>query len=79
MYERFVAGFVYALLTYAALGALFALAFVSVGVSKIDPEAQGTKLGFRLIITPGVIAFWPLLLKRLNGAMEPPLERNPHQ
>lgn len=79
MYERFAAGFVYALLTYAVLGVLFALAFVSVGVSKIDPEAQGTKLGFRLIIIPGVIAFWPLLLKRLNGATEPPLERNPHQ
>jgi hypothetical protein len=80
MYERFAAGFVYALLTYAALGLLFALAFVSAGVQRIDPEARGAKFGFRIIIIPGVIAFWPPLLKRwLKGAIEPPLERNPHR
>jgi hypothetical protein len=40
MYERCAAGYVYVLLTYATLGVLFALAFVTVGVSKIDPEAR---------------------------------------
>jgi hypothetical protein len=80
MYERFAAGFVIALLTYAALGFLFALAFVSAGVQRIDPEAKGTKLGFRLLIFPGAMAFWPLLLKRwVSGAGEPPLERDPHR
>jgi len=80
MYEQFAAAFVWALLIYIALGLLFALGFVSVGVQRIDPEASGTKFSFRLIIIPGVIAFWPLLLKRwLNGATEPPLERNPHR
>jgi hypothetical protein len=80
MYERLAAVFVFALLAYAALGFLFAVAFVSSGVTRMDPEAQGTKLGFRLIIIPGVMAFWPLLLKRwIRGATEPPLERNPHR
>jgi hypothetical protein len=41
MYERFAAGCVYVLLPYAALGVLFALEFVTVGVYKIDFEAQG--------------------------------------
>jgi hypothetical protein len=44
MYERFTTGFVYALLTYAAQGLLFALAFVSAGVQRIDPEARGTAM-----------------------------------
>jgi vacuolar-type H+-ATPase subunit I/STV1 len=80
MYERFAAVFVFALLAYAALGFLFAVAFVSFGVTRMDPEARGTKLGFRLLIMPGVMAFWPLLLQRwIGGATEPPAERDPHR
>ncbi len=80
MYERIAGIFLLALLVYAALGFLFAIAFVSFGVQRIDPEAHETKLGFRLLIIPGVTAFWPLMLKRwLSGAVEPPLERNPHR
>ena len=63
-YERFAAGLVLALEVYAALGLAFAVVFVSFGVQKIDPEAKGTKLGFRLLIIPGVMAFWPMLLRR---------------
>lgn len=80
MYERFAELFVLALTIYAALGFVFALAFVSVGVARMDPEAKGTKLGFRVIIIPGVVAFWPLLLRRwIGGVTEPPAERNPHR
>ncbi|HSS97463.1 MAG TPA: hypothetical protein VLK33_10555, partial [Terriglobales bacterium] len=76
MYEGIAALFVITLLTYAAVGFLFAIVFVTFGVQKIDPEARGTRLGFRLLILPGVTAFWPLLLKRwVNGVTEPPLER----
>lgn len=80
MYERIAGIFVVTLLTYAAAGFLFAIPFVIFGVQRIDPEARGTKLGFRLLIIPGITAFWPLILKRwLSGAVEPPLERNPHR
>jgi hypothetical protein len=80
MYERSATIFVYALEIYAAVGLLFAIVFVSIGVTRIDREAQGTKLGFRLIILPSVAAFWPLLLKRwLSGASEPQSEKNPHR
>ena len=65
---------------YAALGFLFALLFVTRGVQRIDTQAHNAPLGFRMIIFPGVVAFWPLLLRRwLAGATEPPVERNPHR
>ena len=52
------------LVLYAALGALFALAFLFAGVSRVDPGAKGAGFGFRLTILPGLIALWPLMLVR---------------
>jgi hypothetical protein len=49
---------------YFAVGLLFAVPFVLRGVSRIDPVAGGSSWGFRLIILPGVVALWPLLLNR---------------
>ena len=80
MYEAFAILFVYALYAYTALGVAFALAFVTVGVKRIDSQAIGSSVGFRLLIFPGSVAFWPMLLRRwISGTEEPPEERNPHQ
>lgn len=49
---------------YAGAGLVFALAFLSIGVGRIDPSARGSGLGFRLTILPGVVALWPLMLVR---------------
>lgn len=49
---------------YLAAGLVFAVPFVIKGVAKIDEGAVGSKWGFRLIIIPGVIVFWPVLLKK---------------
>ena len=49
---------------YLAAGLLFAIPFVIKGVTQIDESAIGSKWGFRLIIIPGVIVFWPVLLKK---------------
>ena len=56
--------FVGALTLYAAMGFVFAIAFLARGVSRVDGQAAGASLGFRLIIFPGVTALWPLLLGR---------------
>jgi hypothetical protein len=56
--------FVSALTGYACVGFVFALAFLAGGVSRIDGQAAGASLGFRLIILPGVTALWPFLLGR---------------
>ena len=80
MFERIAVLFVDALSLYAALGVVFAVVFVCVGVKRFDAQAGGTGLGFRVLIFPGSVAFWPLLLRRwARGIVEPPLERNPHR
>ena len=65
---------------YLGLGLLFALAFVTRGVSKVDPAARGATTGFRVLIVPGVAALWPLLAWRwARGIGAPPVERTPHR
>lgn len=49
---------------YLFAGLVFAIPFVIRGVTQIDEGAIGSKWGFRLIIIPGTIVFWPVLLKK---------------
>lgn len=49
---------------YILAGVVFGLIFIFKWVDQVDAGAGGTRTGFRLIILPGVIAFWPVLLKR---------------
>jgi hypothetical protein len=80
MYEQTARLLVVALGAYVTLGLLFAIAFVTAGVQRIDPVARGTGIGFRLLILPGVVALWPLLARRwIIGASEPPPEKEPHR
>lgn len=53
-----------AVAVYLAAGLIFAIPFVIKGVSKVDEGAHGGSLGFRIIIIPGTMLFWPFLLKR---------------
>jgi len=65
---------------YLGFGLLFSLFFVAKGAGKIDPTAKAGTIGFRLLIIPGTMAFWPLLAKRWwQGKTEPPEEKNPHR
>ena len=60
-----VAGWIVdALAAYGVAGAVFAAAFVTVGIQRVDPAAEHAPLGFRLIVMPGAAALWPLLLVR---------------
>ena len=49
---------------YLLLGLLFAIAFVIKGVTVVDEGAQGCSAGFRIIIIPGAMLLWPVLLKK---------------
>ena len=65
---------------YLAGGLMFAVPFVLFGVKRIDPHAAQGSWGFRLLIIPGTMAFWPLLLRRwLKGVHEPPEEQTAHR
>jgi len=80
MYERIAIAFVYAFYLYLAFGFLFAVAFITTGVKRLDPNASGSGIGFRLLILPGSAAFWPLLLRRwIRKDRDVPEERNPHR
>lgn len=80
MFEAVATLLVYAFYFYVAVGLFFGTVFVAVGVSRVDEQAVGSGWGFRLLILPGSMAFWPLLMKRwFWGARTPPGERNPHQ
>ncbi|MBZ5574752.1 MAG: hypothetical protein LAO09_23090 [Acidobacteriia bacterium] len=80
MFETLVKTFVYALETYAGLGLIFAVPFVWFGIQRVDSEAQGSAIGFRMLILPGVAAFWPMFLHRwTRRIVEPPVEKNPHR
>ena len=80
MLEIFAKAIVYTLAAYATLGSVFAVPFVWLGVQRLDSEAQGSGIGFRLLILPGVAAFWPMFLYRWTRRIaEPPVEKNPHR
>jgi hypothetical protein len=80
MLETFATAFIYFLALYAGFGLAFAVPFVWFGIQRVDSEAQGAGVGFRLLILPGVAAFWPMFIYRWRGGViEPPTEKNPHR
>lgn len=70
---------VFATAAYVGLGLLFASAFVTTGVGRIDPSAVHAPIGFRVVIIPGTIALWPLLAIRWVRGQQPPVESTSHR
>jgi hypothetical protein len=58
---------------YFVLGLAFASFFVTRGVAAIDPAARGMPRLARLLIAPGVVALWPLLLWKWFTQKSPPV------
>lgn len=58
----------YLIVVYLILGAVFALWFLIRLIHKIDEGAEGAPLSFKLIIFPGCVVFWPVLLKKYLAA-----------
>jgi hypothetical protein len=52
-----------AVLVYAAIGAVLALAFLLWGIDRIDPAADSA-YAFRPLLIPGVVLLWPLVATR---------------
>lgn len=80
MNETVASWIVGALGIYLAMGLLFSIPFILKGVGKNDPAVHGATLGFRLIIVPGVVLLWPVLLRRwMSNTGVPPEETSPHR
>ena len=52
----------YIVLIYLLMGILFVIPFLTRGLIKVDEGAHSGTIGFKIIIIPGVIVFWPVLL-----------------
>ncbi len=51
-----------ALVLYLVAGVLFGIVFVTVLAGRLDPNAREGSWGFRLLILPGSIVLWPVIL-----------------
>ena len=49
---------------YLVLGVLFVFPFLMKGLNKVDEGANGSTIGFKIIIIPGVVVLWPVLLAK---------------
>jgi len=47
---------------YALIGVVASGVLVSVGLKRIDPVLRSSSLGVRLLIFPGCVALWPIML-----------------
>jgi hypothetical protein len=80
MPEPIAGALVWALSLYALVGLVFALPFAIRGAGRIDPAARTGTIGFRILVIPGAVALWPLLMSGwLRGRTAPPNQRTAHQ
>ena len=47
---------------YIAFGVVFSVTFLARFVQEMDEGTAGTPWSFKLIILPGCVVFWPVLL-----------------
>lgn len=52
------------LLAYVLIGFVFAIPFVTVGATRLDPSARNTSWVLRVFLIPGSALLWPWLLLR---------------
>ena len=58
---------------YFAIGTVAALGFVMFGVQRIDPDARGVPVQARLLVFPGAVGLWPLILFKMLIQKAPPV------
>jgi hypothetical protein len=57
-------GALFAVATYLAIGSLVAVPFLIFGIGRVDPAAKAAPWTFRALVFPGVVAMWPLVVRR---------------
>lgn len=54
------------ILTYLAIGLVFGIYFFMRGAAQMDDLIKDSKWTVRLLLVPGAIGLWPLLLLKLR-------------
>jgi hypothetical protein len=65
-------GLVAVLAVYLAAGALVAALIAVKGLARIEAGAHGMPWSARLLILPGLVALWPLMLVKCLKKKAPP-------
>lgn len=66
-------GLVAVLAVYVAAGALVATVIAAKGLARIDAGEHGMPWSARLLILPGLVALWPLMLVKCLRQKAPPI------
>ena len=48
---------------YVAIGVVVGIAFLLVGLDRVDPAARGA-YAFRPLLLPGLVLLWPIVIRR---------------
>jgi len=65
--EQVIQIFLFIALGYLVLGLIFSVFFYLKGMDKVDEVASESNIGFKLIIFPGIVVFWPFLLSKIRS------------
>lgn len=52
---------------YLLVGFIVAVLFLSRWLKGVDPSSVGGSRGFKVLVTPGVIVLWPVILRMVFG------------
>jgi len=53
-----------AVAAYVVAGVVVALAFVTAGLAAVLPAGTPVTIGARILLVPGAVALWPVVLRR---------------
>jgi hypothetical protein len=79
MIENVFAALLSVAAAYAACGVVVAALFLARWCKMFDPSAIGGTWGFRVLIVPGIVALWPVILAKVlsvrrGGSAQGPAE-----
>ena len=62
--EMIISGILTALGIYLLIGILFTVFFIFKGLAIVDPGTEGGSRFFKLLLVPGLVAFWVYFLRK---------------
>jgi hypothetical protein len=66
--ETFVTIALYAAGAYALAGVMLLIPFHRFALPRLDESANGASRGFRVLVSPGLVALWPVILRKWLAA-----------